>query len=108
MHFVKCLGSYWMPEAAPIEHSATLNGPLILAVAVSVAYVILFIVLVFAQTAGLADGEPVYPPPNQPAVESPPAAKYVATELNGPRTEAVAVSVAYVIRCTVEVFTPVP
>jgi hypothetical protein len=42
------------------------------------------------------------PPPNQPSVVLPAAAKAYLAKLSGPRTLAVAVSVAYVIRCTVD------
>ena len=42
------------------------------------------------------------PPPNQPSVELPAAACPYVAELSGPRTLAVAVSVAYVIRSTLE------
>ncbi len=44
----------------------------------------------------------LYPAPNQPSVVLPAAAKLYLAELSGPRTLAVAVSVAYVIRFTVE------
>jgi hypothetical protein len=42
------------------------------------------------------------PPPNQPAVSLPAAAKLNLAKLSGPRTVAVAVSVANIIRSTVE------
>ena len=42
------------------------------------------------------------PPPNQPSVVLPAAARFRVPKLSGPRTLAVAVSVANVIRSTVE------
>jgi hypothetical protein len=42
------------------------------------------------------------PPPNQPSVKLPAAVKLCLAKLSGPRTLAVAVSVANVIRSTVE------
>jgi hypothetical protein len=42
------------------------------------------------------------PPPNQPSVRLPAAAKDLLAKLSGPRTDAVAVSVANVIRSTVD------
>jgi hypothetical protein len=50
----------------------------------------------------------VEPPPNQPSEVLPAAAKYLLAELSGPRTLAVAVSVAYVIRSTIEFRLSVP
>jgi hypothetical protein len=62
-----------------------------LAVAVSVAYVIRSTV---DTVAGL------WPPPNQPSFVVPVAANKNLAKLNGPLAEAVFVSVAYVIRST--------
>ena len=75
-----------------------LIGPRILAVAVSVTYVIRSIL----DVVGLAG-----PPANHPyAVPSLNAARRSLLKLNGPRTLAVAVSVAYVIRSIVDTKPP--
>jgi hypothetical protein len=73
------------------------NGPRILAPAVSVAYVIRCTVL---NVAGAGEFE--YPPPNHPSVVVPVAAKRPIFLDKKPRTLAVAVSVAYVMRSMVE------
>jgi hypothetical protein len=88
---------YWIPEVAAKAALAVFNGPRILAVTVSVAYVILSTV----------ETGPGRPPPNHPSVALPVAAGYRLAEDSGPRTLAVAVSVAYVILSILEIL-PAP
>jgi hypothetical protein len=57
---------------------------------------------VIRSTFELNPGNGLKLPPNQPSVKLPAAAKYDLAELSGPRTLAVAVSVAYVIRFTID------
>jgi hypothetical protein len=57
-------------------------------------------------TSDLPPGPGAYPPPNHPSVVFPAAAVPNLPKLNGPRALAVAVSVAYVIRFTVDVDGP--
>jgi hypothetical protein len=80
------LESYWIPEVAANRYVLIDSGPLVLAVLVSVAYVIRSTVdTMIGEAPGLI------PPPNQPYVLSDDAVKPCLIVLNGPLVLAVAV-----------------
>ena len=89
-----------LSEDDAVANISILSGPRTLAVAVSVAYVM-------RCTVDILGGEPgTLPPPNHPSVLIPAAENLAVDILSGPRTLAVAVSVAKVIRSTVDPTVP--